>query len=196
VMIQPVTPELKEKLGLPDVKGALVADVTGGGPAEEAGLMRGDVIVAFNDKEIEEMNELPLLVASSPVGSEAKVDILRKGERISVSVTLGKLSDEEDYAPMDASIELGMSLENLTPERSRSLGLTATEGVLVTQVTPGSPAAEAKLRQGDVVVEVDQIPTRDVREFEAVIGKFNPGDTVLLLIQRRTSTLFLTMKMP
>lgn len=196
VMIQEITPELKEKLGLADVHGALVADVTSGGPAEEAGISRGDVIVAFNGKEIREMKELPLLVASSPVGSEAQLRIVRKGKPMTVTVKLGKLSDAEEEPLVDTRLELGMNLETLTPERAASMGLAGTTGVLVTQVAPGSSAAQAGIRQGDVIAEVDQVPVTNVREFEAVTAQFKPGDTMLLLLKRRGATLFLTMKIP
>ncbi len=196
VMIQEVTPELKEKLGLSDVHGALVADVTSGGPAEKAGIKRGDVIVGFNGKEIKEMKELPFLVASSPVGSEAEVDIVRNGKRMTITVTLGKLTDEEEDAPVETRLELGMSLETLTPDKAAAMGLTGTEGVVVTQVAQGSPAAEAGVRPGDVIVEVDKTPVGNVENFEAAAARFNPGDTMLLLIKRRGATLFLTLKLP
>ncbi|MFO8090029.1 MAG: DegQ family serine endoprotease [Desulfatiglandaceae bacterium] len=196
VMIQEVTPELKEKLGLSDVHGALVADVTSGGPAEKAGIKRGDVIVGFNGKEIKEMKELPFLVASSPVGSESEVDIVRNGKPMTVTVTLGRLPDEEAGAPVETRLELGMSLETLTPDKAASMGLTGTEGVVVTQVAQGSPAAEAGVRPGDVIVEVDKTPVGNVENFEAAAARFNPGDTMLLLIKRRGATLFLTLKLP
>ncbi|HDR16992.1 MAG TPA: DegQ family serine endoprotease [Desulfobacteraceae bacterium] len=197
VMIQEITPELKEKLGLSDSRGALVADVTSGGPAEKAGIKRGDVIVGFNGKEIKEMKELPFLVASSPVGSEAGVEIVRNGKRMTITVTLGRLTDEkEEGAPVQTRLELGMSLETLTPEKAAAMGLAGTEGVVVTQVVQGSPASGAGIRQGDVIVEVDKTSTKNVEEFEAATGKFNPGDTMLLLIKRRGATLFLTLKIP
>jgi serine protease Do len=196
VMIQEVTPELKEKLGLSDVRGALVADVTSGGPAETAGIKRGDVIVGFNGKEIKEMKELPFLVASSPVGSEAEVDIVRNGKPMTVTVTLGRLPDKEEIAPAKTRLELGMSLETLTPDKATAMGLTGTDGVVVTQVVPGSPAVEAGIRLGDVIVEVDKTPIGNVEEFEAVTTKFKPGDTMLLLIKRRGATLFVTLKVP
>jgi serine protease Do len=196
VMIQEVTPDLKEKLGLSDADGALVADVTSGGPAEKAGIQRGDVIVGFNGKEIKEMKELPFLVASSPVGSEAKVDIVRNGKPMSVTVTLGRLTDEEEGAPVETRLELGMSLETLTSDKAAAMGLSGTEGVIVSQVAPGSPAAEAGIRLGDVIVEVDKNPVGNVEDFEAAVAKFNPGDTMLLLVKRRGATLFLTLKIP
>ncbi len=196
VMIQEVTPELKEKLGLSDMQGALVADVTSGGPAEKAGIKRGDVIVGFNGKEIEEMKELPFLVASSPVGSEASVEIVRNGKHMTVTVTLGRLSDEEEGAPVETRLELGMGLETLTPEKAGAMGLAGTEGVVVTQVSPGSPASEAGVRPGDVIIEVDQRPVKNIEEFEAAASEFKPGDTMLLLLKRRGATLFITMKIP
>jgi serine protease Do len=198
VMIQEVTPELKEKLGLSDMQGALVADVTSGGPAEKAGIKRGDVIVGFDGKEIKEMKELPFLVASSPVGTEASVEIVRNGKHMTMTVTLGRLTDEEEEgAPVETRLELGMSLETLTPEKAGAMGLAGTEGVVVTQVSPGSPASEAGVRPGDVIIEVDQRPVENIEEFEAAAAaEFKPGDTMLLLLKRRGATLFVTLRIP
>jgi serine protease Do len=89
-----------------------------------------------------------------------------------------------------------MSLETLTPDKATAMGLTGTDGVVVTQVVPGSPAVEAGIRLGDVIVEVDKTPIGNVEEFEAVTTKFKPGDTMLLLIKRRGATLFVTLKVP
>jgi len=125
------------------------------------------------------------------------VDIVRQGKRMTVTVVLGQLSDEEEQAgPVETRLELGMSLETLTPERASALGISGTEGVLVTHVEPGSAADRAGVRQGDVIVEVDQTPTPGVVEFEAVTSRFKSGDTMLLLLKRRGATLFQTLRVP
>jgi serine protease Do len=195
VMIQKITPELKQKLDLKDEKGALVADVTPGGPAEKAGIQRGDVIVSFNGKEIKEMNELPYVVASTPVGKSATVEVLRKGQKKSLEIKIAELKDEKE-APVvtEAKPRLGMTVEDLTPELAKNFGLSEAKGVVVVQVEDGSSAAEAGLRAGDVILEIDQSPVKDVKDFGGKIESYKAGDTVLVLAKRRGATVFLTLK--
>jgi serine protease Do len=195
VMIQKITPELKQKLDLKDEKGALVADVTPGGPAEKAGIQRGDVIVTFNGKEIKEMSELPYVVASTPVGKSVAVEVLRKGQKKSFEVKIAELKDEKE-APVvtEAKPRLGMTVEDLTPELAKNFGLSEAKGVVVVQVEDGSSAAEAGLRAGDVILEIDQSPVKDVKDFGRKIESYKAGDTVLILAKRRGATVFLTLK--
>jgi len=195
VMIQKITPELKQKLDLKDEKGALVADVTPGGPAEKAGIQRGDVIVTFNGKEIKEMSELPYVVASTPVGKSVNVQVLRKGQKKSFEIKIAELKDEKE-APVvtEAKPRLGMTVEDLTPELAKNFGLSEARGVVVVQVEDGSSAAEAGLRAGDVILEIDQSPVKDVKDFGRKIESYKAGDTVLVLAKRRGATVFLTLK--
>jgi serine protease Do len=110
VMIQKITPELKEKLKLNDEEGALVADLTSAGPAEKADIRRGDVIISFDGKKIREMNELPLVVASTPVGKMVTVEVMRKGEKKSFQVKIGKLEEQrEAKAEIEEETNLGMT---------------------------------------------------------------------------------------
>jgi serine protease Do len=195
VMIQKVTPELRGKLNLKEEKGALVADVTPGGPADKAGIRRGDVIVAFDGKEIKEMNDLPLVVASTAVGKTVGVDLWRKNKKESVQVKIGELKDEEKVmAARTDGGGLGMSLEEITPERAKAFGLTEKSGLVVVQVEDGSPGGEAGVRPGDLILEMDQTPLRNLDEFNRKVEEFKKGDTILLLIKRQKATLFLTLK--
>ena len=117
VMIQKITPELKETLKLEEEKGALVGDVTAGGPAEKAGIQRGDVIVAFDGKEIKDSSELPFRVAATPVGKDVPVAILRKGQQKTIQVKIGELKAEkkagEDGEGQPGSTTLGMHVADL-----------------------------------------------------------------------------------
>ena len=197
VTIQPITPELKEKLKLKDQKGALVADVSSNGPAEKAGIERGDVIVSFDGKEIKESNDLPYRVAATPVGKGVPVEVVRKGQKKTLQVKIGELK-EEPSAPETGEAErdspLGMRVEQLTPEIARNLGLSETTGVVVVEVVPESPAAEGGVQPGDIILEVDQAPVKDLAQFNRKIKASKAGDNILFLIKRRDGTLFLTLK--
>ncbi len=196
VMIQKITPELKDKLGLEEEAGALVADVSKGGPADKAGIERGDVIVSFDGKAIKEMNDLPFIVAATPVGKSVNVEVLRKGKRQTVKVEVGELKEEEAAAqpPTETRPKLGMSMEDITPDIAKRLGLTETSGVVVVQVEDGSPAAEAGVRPGDILLEVDQKAIASLEDFDAKTSGYKAGDTLLLLVKRQSATLYLTVK--
>jgi serine protease Do len=196
VMIQKITPELKDKLGLENEQGALVADVSKGGPADKAGIERGDVIVSFDGKTIREMNDLPFIVAATPVEKSVSVEVMRKGKRETVQVKVGELKEEEAAieTPAETKPKLGMALEDITPDIAKRLGLTETSGVVVVQVEEGSPAAEAGIRPGDVIIEVDQKTIRSLEDLNAKTTGYKAGDTLLLLIKRQSATLYLTLK--
>ena len=199
VVIQEITPELKDKLGLQSEKGALVADVAKDGPAEKAGIQRGDVIVSYDGKDVEEMQDLPLMVASTPVGKEVSVTVVRKGERKSFTVKIEKLKEEkeEEEAPAAGKEqpELGMDLEELNPELASRLGVSETSGVIVTQVVPQSPAADAGIRPGDIIREVDQRPIKNMEDFNRAISEYKAKETILFLIERQGQTMYLTLTM-
>jgi serine protease Do len=197
VMIQKITPDLKATLGLKDEKGALVADVIAGGPADKAGIKRGDVIVGFNGKEIRESYELPYIVASTPVGKLVKVDVIRKGERKSFEVKIGELKEKNvRQAEVQEKSKLGLTVREITPEIAKSLQLTERSGVVITEVQDSSPAADAGLKPGDVILELDHASIPNVDTFDKKIQEYKKGDIILLLVKRQNSTLFLTLKVP
>jgi serine protease Do len=195
VLIQKITPELKDKLDLKGEKGALVADVVSGGPAEKAGIKRGDVIVSFDGKEIDEMSELPYVVASTPVGKTVTVEVIRKAQKKAFRVEVGELKEEGEPATVpETEPNLGLTLKEITPELARNFRLSETSGLVVVQVEANSAAAEAGVSPGDIILEVDQAPVKTLGEFNKNISSYGAGDTVLLLINRRGSTLYITLK--
>lgn len=197
VMIQKVTPDLKEKLKLRDEKGALVADVTEGGPADKAGIERGDVIVSFDGKEVKEMHDLPYLVASSPVGKTVAVEVMRQGQKKRLEVEIEELNEEKEAAVVsEENARLGMIVKEITRELASNLGLSEKSGLVVVQVEDGSAAAMAGFMPGDIIVEVDQQVVKNLQEYERKVETYKAGDTVMFLIKRQGSTLFLTVKVP
>ncbi|WP_299391071.1 DegQ family serine endoprotease [Pelagibius sp.] len=167
VRIQNVTDELAEGLRLDKPRGALVAAVTEGGPAEEAGIQQGDVILEFNGRDVTEMRRLPAMVAETAVGAEVDVTIWRRSAEETVKVKIGELeADQLAAAPSDQRQEevapdkmesLGLALGTITPELRTRFELDEdTKGVIITEVEEGGSGAEKGLRPGDVIVEVDQ----------------------------------------
>jgi len=196
VQVQRVTPELAKSFGLDRERGALVADVMPDTPAARAGIERGDIIVEFNGRKIEEMTDLPRVVANTPPGTEVPVKLLRKGQERVVQVTIAEMQ-EERMAAAGGTLEesLGMTVQELTPEIARSLGVSETKGVVVTNVEDGSPADEAGVRRGDVILEVNQRKIETLKDYRAAIGRMSGTDSLLLLIRRGNNVLYVAMKM-
>ncbi len=194
VTIQKITPELKAKLNLLDEKGALVSDVDSNGPAGKSGIKRTDVIVSFDDKPIKESRELPYIVASTPVGKTVPVEVIRNGEKMIAEVRVGELTIEEEYQQIPKARPIfGMTLQEITPEIAQQYDLEQTSGLIIVNVESTSPAAEADLRSGDIILEVDQMPVISITAFNRKLQQYKKGDTILFLIDRQGSTLFLTL---
>jgi serine protease Do len=195
VQIQRITPELAKSFGLESERGALVADVIEGTPAAKIGIERGDIIIEFDNKPIKEMGDLPRIVANTPVGKKVPIKVLRKGKEMTLQATISEMK-EEMVASARESVEesLGLSTQELTPDIARSLGLSDPKGVVITQVEPGSPAEEANLRQGDVIVEINQTPLKDMDDYKQVLDKVTKGETMLLLVRRGNNTFYTALK--
>ncbi|HEX7231896.1 MAG TPA: PDZ domain-containing protein, partial [Candidatus Binatia bacterium] len=194
VLIQKVTPEIAESLGMEKANGALVANVSKDGPADKAGVKVGDVIVEFDGKEVKDSGDLPILVARTPVDKKARLKVLRDKKEIVLTVAVGELKDEEVVATAPEKGELGLTVQRLTPQMAESLGLEKSEGVVVTAVEAGSAADEAGIRRGDIILEVDRKTVRNLDEYKKAIAGTRKGRGVLFLVRRGDNTLFLALK--
>ena len=197
VMIQQVTQELANQFGLDRPMGALVSDISPDSPAAKAGIQPGDIISKYMGKEIQQMSMLPSLVAQTPVGEKATLEVIRKGKAKTVIVTIGQLEEEElAQAPGEPKIEqnFGLTVQELTPELAESLGTEETSGLLVTDVEQGSAAAEAGIRRGDLIQEVNRKPVNDLTEFKAALKKTEQDRNILFLIRRNKHSSFLVLK--
>lgn len=197
VMIQAVTPELAKSFGLEQPRGALIAEVTPGSPADQGGLERGDIIVKFNGKTIEDSHELPAIVAQSPVESTASVTVLREGREKEFTVTLGELREQQMRADAggENQEQWGMTVANLTPELARRFQLEERRGgVVVVEVEPGSAAAKAGLQAGDVIEEVNRQKVKSVDEFVKALPQADKQETVLLFVRRGDGASFLALR--
>ncbi len=197
VQVQRITPDLAKSFGLDRERGALVADVVSNTPAERAGIERGDVIIEFNGRKIEEMNDLPRIVANTPPGTDVDMKLIRKSEEKVVRLKLAELKEEQVTAAGGGSLEenLGMTVQELTPEIARSLGLSDTKGVVVSNVDEDSLADEAGIRRGDVILEVNQKKVDNLRDYRAALGRMGSAESVLFLIRRGNNVLYAAVKM-
>ncbi|MBI1993984.1 MAG: DegQ family serine endoprotease, partial [Deltaproteobacteria bacterium] len=194
VLIQKVTPDIAESLGMDKSRGALVASVSKDGPAERAGVKVGDVIVEFDGKEIRDSNDLPIVVARTPVDRKVRLKVLRDKKEVMLTVAVGELKDEEVVASAKEKGELGLTVQRLTPQIAESLGLDRAEGVVITAVEPGSPGDDAGLRRSDVILEIDRKPVRNLADYRKVIAESKKGKGILFLVRRGENTLFLALK--
>ena len=121
--------------------------------------------------------------------------MIRKGEARSIQVVIGELKEKgEKPVVAQTGPKMGMVVDEITPEMARRFGLNETDGVIVVGVDSNSPAEEAGLRPGDVILEIDQAPVTGLDAFNRVLDTYGAGDTVLLLTKRSGGTLFLTLK--
>src|SRR5437870_7232727 len=175
-MIRTVTPDIAGSRGPSEPKGAVGADVVKDGPAEVAGIKQGDVVVEYDGKPVTDSAELPLLVARTPVGKTVKLKVIRDKSEQNFTIKIAELKEEETaQAGTGTAEDLGLTVQTLTPEIAENLGLDRSlKGVVVTQVDAGGPAADAGLRRGDVILEVNRTPVKDVdayRSEERRVGK-------------------------
>ncbi|WP_343867388.1 DegQ family serine endoprotease [Caenispirillum bisanense] len=204
VNIQPVTAEIAEALRLPAAKGALVADVTADSPAGAAKLRSGDVITAVDGTAVDQLRDLPRLIANGAPGQTVKLSVLRDGARRTVPVTLGTMPGSERVAAAPAEATpgqeaLGLALAPLDEAVRRQLGLEAGErGVVVTAVDPRSAAADRGLRRGDLITRVGATDVAAPREVTAAIAAARKEDrkAVLFMVRREGQTLFVPVPLP
>jgi serine protease Do len=197
VLIQDVTRELAESFGMDKPRGALIAKVMPGSPAEKAGFEVGDIVTRFNGEEIDRSSNLPPMVGISPVGKKVKVEILRKGKFKILHVKLGELPEEDMQVaqgmPRPASeSRLKVSVADLSAEQRDKLEIKQG-GVLVSRVLAG-PARKAGVRRGDVILTVNNIDIKDAKHFREVVKDLPADKSVPLLVQRRGGPVFLALK--
>ena len=209
VRIQSVTDEIAESLGLDAASGALVADVTKDGPAEKSSIEAGDVILKFDNKAVEQMRDLPRIVAETEIGKPVKVEVWRKGKRRVIDVVVGELEEDRPVLastgprgkavdPEEAEIDsLGVVVTAITKEMREQFNVPEdVRGVLVTGVTANSGAADKGLRPSDVIVEVNQEEVSTPGQIAAKVSEAMENDrrSVLLLVNRNGDLRFVAVR--
>jgi len=200
VYIQEVTPEIAEQFGLSeDAKGVLVGDVVNNSPAEKSGIKRGDIITKVNDEEVDFPGELQDKIRSIEIGKKANIEVVRDGKEISFVVILDEMPtvDEEGSELSKEkvfSVQTGLKVQTVTAEIAKELGLPQVKGLVITEVIPGSSADDMGLQTGDIILEANRVEASTVDEWEKVISKLEPGDTLLLLVFRSGHTYYVPIK--
>ncbi len=198
---QDIDENMAKAMNLKDTEGALVGDVVKGGPADKAGVERGDVIVEYDGKKIENSTELRNDVAQSPPHTTVDLTLLRDGKTKHVKVKLAEKPASRNEAAEQAPAEpesyqkMGLELQNLTPGIARQLGYEHSQGVVVSNVEAGSAAEDAGLRRGDLIKEADHKNVATVDDFAAAISHTAHDGTVLLLVQRGDNTFFAAVQL-
>ena len=201
VTIQSVNADLANSLNLPAARGAIVTSVTEGSPAAAAGLRRGDVITSINNQPVNDTNSLRNSVASMAPGTNVNVKAIRDGREASFQVALAELpapersqSEDSDSGGTTGTGRFGLSLQPLTPEMANRLQIPAGEqGLLVTRVDPAGTAADAGIRQGDLIQEVNRRAVRTVPDFNAAVQQ-SGARPALLLVRRGQATIYVTLR--
>ena len=193
VMIQKITPELEKSFGLSQSEGALVGDVIPDGPAAKGGIKRGDVIIKFNNQPVRDMEDLPKIVAATNPGSAVDVEVIRDGSSKILHVTIDVLKDSQELVVAKADL-LGLQVQDITEELAESLKLQGLEGVLVSDVVAGNPASEAGIRRGDVISEMNRSPVKNIGDYQNLLASVKKGSSVLFLIKRGGTTIYIAVK--
>ncbi len=198
VSVQGITEDIAQNLKLETEKGALVSDVFAGDPADKAGIKTGDVIIKIDGNDIQDTHELIKIVAGIAVGEKVKIMVIRDGKRKIFTVTVTERPESGDIAreTSDEKSEehLGMTVQAITPEIAEHLGLTDPSGVVIAQVESGSPADEAGLQGGDIVIQINRSRISSLEDYRDVMSRVVSSDSVLLLIQREKSKFFAVVR--
>lgn len=194
VSIQPITPELARQFNLKDEKGVLVGDVVEDSPAEKAGLQRGDVIIEFEGKEVNEPSVLRNMVANTPPNKEITLKFLRDGKQNTAKVTIAELPANMQKVSGEYDNYLkGVHVQNITPEMRKALNIPKRiTGVIITGIDYGSPAG-GLLAENDVILEINRKRISNMKDYEAVVSKIKSDKDILLVVYRNGLTRYITL---
>lgn len=199
ILIQGIDENLAKALNVPPGGGILVTDVPENSPAAKAGIKPGDILLEINGRKVQSVAQLRNEIASRAPGAEVKMLISREGKKINIPVVLGELPDQPLKPARQENIfdKLGFTLQPLDAQLAAALGLDPDEkGLVVTDISPNSPAYRSSLRIGDLVKEVNRTPVTTIGEFSQIISQSKTGDTLLIHLKRQGNHFFAAFELP
>jgi len=199
VRLQPLNGELATSYGVPENHGVLVGSVKSGGPGDEAGLQRGDIVVKFDGERVHRLQELMFAVAETEPGTEATMTVLRSGDKKNVTVSLASRPDAEEPPQRSSSssagdARLGVRVAPLDEQMARRLGVDPQSGVVVEEVQSGSPAADV-LQKGDILQQADGRALSSPDDLKQILDQRDPGEILRLSIERRGTQQFVAVRL-
>jgi serine protease Do len=183
VGVQELTASLAKSLNLKVLKGALVADVVKGGPAEKAGIQRGDVIVSLNGAAVESANDFRNRIAATWVGKKVEIGLWRKGERITAQAVIMAYKPSPSVVAVELRDKLGVEAKEVSLMEARRMRLDSREGVILTKVDPRGPAGRAGLEPGDLILQINNQAVRGLKDYNRIVEQIQREEEVLLLVR-------------
>ncbi len=191
VRFQPLTADLAKSFGLESDKGALIASVDKDTPAEKAGLKAGDIILEYDGKQIHEGGELPRYVATTPINKSVEMTIFRDGEKLKITITVGKLGDKDGEGDGElgkGDDKIGIVVEEIRKELVDKFGLKDVKGLVIHEVKSGSGAEEMGITAGSVIIELNGKRPDTIKAYNEIVSRIKKGDVVRLLLRRPDGT--------
>ncbi len=194
VYVQALTKELAKSFGIKETHGAVVTQVIEDSPADKGGIKEGDIITEYNGKKITEMRDLPHYVAMTPPGTKVNIKVLRNGKEKLLNVKIGLMPEEEaSLGGGSEKAKLGLKVAPIPPDITAETGIKG--GVYVTEVDPGSPADQAGIQQGDVILRVNRKRIIGMSDFNKALSRIKPGEIVAFLVRRGESSFYVAIRM-
>jgi serine protease Do len=196
ISVQDVTEDIAKNLKLSQRSGALISEVFKGDPADQAGLRPGDVILEINEKSIKDTHQLLILIASFHIGDKVRVKVLRDGQEKTFHVTVAERKERPEIAreTSDGKVSFGMTVQDMTPQIARQLGIPQTKGVIVTDIEEGSPADEVGIQPRDIIQQVNKVNIASVKDYQREIAKPAAKNSMLVLIKRGKTTYYVALR--
>ena len=174
----------------------MIADVAKESPAENGGLLRGDIVLEYNGKKIKEVSDLTGKVALTPPGTVAKLKIIRESKTRELNIAIGEFPEDEKIAKKKEAPEqkFGLAVINITPQIASRFNLSSKKGVIVSSVSRGSVASEAGFRRGDIIIEINNTTIINLEDYNNRLDEIGKGNSALFLVKRGENTIYLGLK--
>jgi serine protease Do len=199
VALQNLDPEMASSLGLKDVKGVILPEIVPDSPAEKAGLKQGDIVVELNGKPVESDVDFRNKIAAFKPGTKIELTILREGKRKTITVELVERKQEQTQSPEkqqpNVQEKLGITVQNLTDDLAERLGYQGQQGVVVTEVEPGSAAERQGLTAGLLIIEINQKKIKNTNDFNEALKDAKEGDNILFLVRNQNGSRFVVLRL-